>query len=531
VKKRRYYAADMSQCHLNLYFSMKFLWGMDFDIDKELKLYYKLFYGPAAKSMEQFFELAMKRWENMPSGKNGHPLKPNEADSLYGVVYTKDITDKLMSYLKSAIEEAPEGSIYRKRVRWIKEDYFDNFYETANAFYKESKTNWIFTSSEQSDVLVPEVDGILSDSVWKNSEIFSMKLSDGPVAPRYKTNFMMKVINNILYIGIHAEDPDCKFLKLNCTSRDSMVFLDDSIEMFICPKVNQYDNFYQIVANVKGAIFDRKVIDGKGDNSWNGNIKVKSTIVDNAWNMELSLPLSDIGINGVNIGDAWRFNICRSKNSGIAENHEMQQWVPTLKKYNDTKNFGKVLFVSNEEFREEFNSENKRWIFSYARTIYENGKASNISAVKEVSKNYKDGFLEWGINFQQNKTKKDHAAIKLSNPGKIDVKNKAWVELRLRNPNKDVHLILAYNYVGVDGKMHNDWLRIDDKSSSPKWKIRAYNLTTDGYFVKKSHSELPMPAKLVYLAVYAQAFPETECKRFVEVDYIRVTDNPVRFVK
>jgi len=60
-------------------------------------------------------------------------------------------------------------------------------------------------------------------------------------------------------------------------------------------------------------------------------------------------------------------------------------------------------------------------------------------------------------------------------------------------------------------------------------------MTTAGYLAKKTNSRsgknLPAPAKLKYFAVYAQAFPAEAIKRAIEIDYIRVTNTPVRLVK
>ena len=59
--------ADLGQNYLTFYFSMKAMWGAPVNVDAELDLHYKLFYGPAAAEMKRFFTLMINRWENVKS--------------------------------------------------------------------------------------------------------------------------------------------------------------------------------------------------------------------------------------------------------------------------------------------------------------------------------------------------------------------------------------------------------------------------------------------------------------------------------
>ncbi|MBN1446160.1 MAG: DUF4838 domain-containing protein [Candidatus Omnitrophica bacterium] len=100
--------------HLNIYLTGKLLWDADLDVNELLEDYYAKFYGPAKEAMKSFWTLGEKTWTT--------DIKDRGIE-IYYKLYTREVIDKLHSYLKKAIDETQEGSVYRKRVEFILSEF------------------------------------------------------------------------------------------------------------------------------------------------------------------------------------------------------------------------------------------------------------------------------------------------------------------------------------------------------------------------------------------------------------------------
>lgn len=128
-----------------------------------------------------------------------------------------------------------------------------------------------------------------------------------------------------LYIRVVCDEPDMKTIKAQRTDRDSNIFLDDSIEIFIVTDKEDSSGdtvYYQFVVNSLGAVFDSKNINRKFNYinnhypEWNSNISVKPEKTENSWVLEIAIPLKDIGIEESAPGKRIFLNICRNRKAG-----------------------------------------------------------------------------------------------------------------------------------------------------------------------------------------------------------------------
>ncbi|MBU0478451.1 DUF4838 domain-containing protein [bacterium] len=529
--------SDLAQVHLNLFFTMKALWGGYTDVDQELDCYYKLFFGPASVPMKKFHELLIDRWENVrgvEAQKGAYPTFSGQ--DVYGKIYPPEVVEKAVKLFDEAMTLAPSGSIYRKRLEWIRDGYFDEFQKIATAFHKENKENWIVT--ELSEIEAPVIDGKLDDKIWKTVEKHELFKTDGPIPPRFPTSFKLSTANNTLFIAVKGTDPDWENQRLVHTTYDSPVYTDDSIEIFICPDINIPETYYQICINLKDVIFDRRVINMNGDPKWQSGVKSKTVIEEGFWVMEIALPLKSLDIEKIISGTTWRFNLCRNKRSGVGENHELSQWTPTCRNFNKPKDFGKILFTEQSPFFETFSGPEENYSFAFYRAIntpdgikpdYSEGYRNWHKATNDI--------LLWKVTFPANK-KQCKAEFFFNKAVKdINVSNSPWCELRFCNTYKDVGITAVYSYEGIDGKKYTDSFRISSQEGSPKWRVKVFNFAKDGVRAKKAKridkKDYASPLKLTYFAIYlsCSCSKKEEVIRHIELDYIRITNHPIKLVR
>lgn len=530
-KGKRVVASDLAQVYLDLYFSMKSMWSADCNVEKELDLHYELFFGPAAQPMKEFYQLAITRWENINDVKAQKGAYSNfSGKDLYEKIYTKEVVDKLSELLDKASSMTTPGDIYRKRLDWIKASYFDAFKSTSAAFFIEansSKSMVIFPTQDK-----PEIDGNIDKDYWKNKEEFSFARIDAPLPPRFPTVFKLGMDNDNIYLSMKATDPDSAAQKLVCTFNDAQVYTDDSYELFICPDAEKPGNFYQIVVNLNDIVFDRKAQGTESDIKWNSGIISKTKRGDGFWTSEFALPLKNMEIK-TSGNPVIRFNVCRNKRSGVGENHEASQWGTTYGSFCNTNAMPRIYITGDETgYRETFDGTAKPPVsLSFNFFTKDSKEAKNLKDV--CFSEIKEGYLVWKINYPTPEVMyKDYAILYFPKAKDTDVSKSLFCETKFRKPDALVGLTAAYAFQAEDGKTYSDYFRLSQNESFPKWRIRSFNIQTDGYNARKKIEKegisLPKPEKLIYFALYSSSGAKEEYKGEIDIDYVRFTSYPIK---
>ncbi len=146
------------------------------------------------------------------------------------------------------------------------------------------------------------------------------------------------------------------------TERDSAVFKDDCVEVFVAPNPDQPLSYFNIEMNVREAFLDQFHPQGPGEAStpeWNGEgITIATSIVgtlnddsdtDKYWILEAGIPLSNFANIAKNIppkpGDIWHLNLNRL---GGQTNRQYSQWSPSKTpkpQFHAPEDFGRVTFL------------------------------------------------------------------------------------------------------------------------------------------------------------------------------------------
>jgi hypothetical protein len=147
----------------------------------------------------------------------------------------------------------------------------------------------------------------------------------------------------------------------------------------------------------------------------------------------------------------------------------------------------------------------------------------------------KEGYLVWKINYPLPEVMyKDYAILYFPKAKDTDVSESPFCEVKFRNPDALISLIVSYAFQSADGKTYSDYFRLSKNESFPKWRIRSFNIQSDGYGagkkMKKEGIALPKPEKLIYFALYSSssASAKSEYKGEIDIDYVRFTPSPIK---
>jgi len=273
--------------HLDLYITAKLYWDTEQDVDQLLDEYFKLFYGPAEKEMKEFWLLAEKLWiaENKTTS-NPSPLG----------VFPKPDLDKLSALLTAAAGKTESGTVYRKRVELIANE-FGIGRRTISQVLRKAPPVLTVPFTETS--ILP--DGSLSEGIYEKiiPQVFVDRAGE---AAAYKSYLYAAHDSQNLYLAFINYEPEMNKLQTRCTRRDQdRIWLDDCVDIYLCPDTKNRKQCYQFIINAKGVVWDGRYgfkTSTQPEVSWNSGIKAAVLTQPNRWTVEVKIPLKDIGLSG-----------------------------------------------------------------------------------------------------------------------------------------------------------------------------------------------------------------------------------------
>ncbi|MFH1006740.1 MAG: POTRA domain-containing protein [Candidatus Latescibacterota bacterium] len=192
----------------------------------------------------------------------------------------------------------------------------------------------------------PVLDGRLDDAVWERAgRLRDFRGSDGEQTQE-PTKGVLLWDAEYLYVGVQCEDEDIDGLVMNQRGRDSWVWEDDDVEVFLS-RDGESEPYFQFAVNPRGAFYDQmKQSDRGGDRpGWNSDTKVKTYVADRFWSVEMAIPWVDV-TGAPKVGDIRRFNVHRKQPRSRAYSY----WSPTY--YQDpswphiASRFGVIQFLA-----------------------------------------------------------------------------------------------------------------------------------------------------------------------------------------
>lgn len=190
----------------------------------------------------------------------------------------------------------------------------------------------------------PQIDGTLDDACWQTAIVvrhFGIFASGRP--SKFHTSAAMLYDNERLYFGVRCPEPNMGKLKQEATERDSRVYSDDSVELFLDCNADKA-TYVQLIVNPAGRIYDaakNKLGPGMGKASWNAPWQVATSKGTEGWTVEGAIDLKSLGVRPPTLGQKWGFNLCRSRRAGPLE---MSCWSLCYGSYHEPQHFGTLVF-------------------------------------------------------------------------------------------------------------------------------------------------------------------------------------------
>ncbi|MBT5803112.1 MAG: hypothetical protein HOI20_16080 [Gemmatimonadetes bacterium] len=194
----------------------------------------------------------------------------------------------------------------------------------------------------------PVIDGHLTDPVWAQATrldaFYQNVLMVRAIPTEGRSEFYVYYSADTIYFALKAYEESTDGLVATHRTRDSQVWQDDGVELYIDTDLDQR-SYWGVLANCIGTILDSKqsVVESRmsSDNSWNGNFQLATRIEPTYWSIEVALPFAEIDALGTEPGDVWGFNVTRVR---IGNASEHGQFAPTYGRSLRPRLFGLLVF-------------------------------------------------------------------------------------------------------------------------------------------------------------------------------------------
>ena len=184
----------------------------------------------------------------------------------------------------------------------------------------------------------PAIDGTVGEAEWRGAAVFAhfVELDFSRRVP-VQTQARALWDDGHLYLAATCDEPNVKGLQAYSTERDSAIWRDDCIEIFLDTNHDR-KSFAQIIVNSKGGIFDQQ---SPGDAKWNADLTVATRVGADAWVVEMAIPFASLGA-AVQPGTTWGLNLGRERYAEAQS--PLSAWSATLGKFLVPDRFGEVVF-------------------------------------------------------------------------------------------------------------------------------------------------------------------------------------------
>jgi hypothetical protein len=189
----------------------------------------------------------------------------------------------------------------------------------------------------------PRVDGQLDDPCWRDAEAMPFKnaLDSKNPTPRHGATVQAVWTDTGVTFGFRLVEPEIGKLSTKRTVHDQDVYGDDCIEIFLDVEA-QRENYYQVVANAIGAIYDGSRV----HKDWSApGARAAGFTGQDYWTLEVYIPYADFKEPiAVKTGSAWFGNFMRTRT--VTGKNELQRWSTLFRGSNhDFSAFGLLKFV------------------------------------------------------------------------------------------------------------------------------------------------------------------------------------------
>ena len=210
--------------YLNYYVKSKVEWNTKLDLAALLDEHYRLMFGAAAKEMQTFYEMLEDIWLYKVAGNvvqtDVGPVtrSPTEWEKWF-YIYSPSVLGEMEALFKRAAAKLPDDSMEAKRLRFIKEQFYDPLRGESDKFLNkvDALRNSIRREGRENRSILKGTrfdapDEFVLDGEWPRAKSYEQKLT-GLLKPntRYLVSYFVKMTNVVATshnggIGINLYD-------------------------------------------------------------------------------------------------------------------------------------------------------------------------------------------------------------------------------------------------------------------------------------------------------------------------------------
>ncbi|OGV80317.1 MAG: hypothetical protein A3K18_09665 [Lentisphaerae bacterium RIFOXYA12_64_32] len=517
--------------YLNVWIRFKLWDDTTRDVTRLLDDHYRLFYGPAAKPIQAFYERIENRVTDMslrgPKTFNDSSSNRQMADFEY--LFPPDV----MAELRRAVDEASALAVdepWKTRVGWVRMGFLEP-QEKAAARYVEQKKKTAANRPREGVcyrlTTAPEIDGVGADAAWAALPAFFLNDWRTAAKPKVPTWFRIGFDDTALYFLVRCDDPNVAKLRAVYKDRDSDVYQDDCIEVHLTFDPDRQQRC-QVLVNSLGTIQDfRHSVNEAGaditDLNWNCGGAIAAAKVDaQGYTVELKLPLAAVG-GAAKPGALFYANICREKYSLAdgASPDSLHAWCATQGGFSDAKYFGRIVLADTDGWRLFFNQETQ----PPSPVLYKAEGKDWIAAPDTITAVPEQDRVRFAMKcpaVAQNGRTYGGFTVALDPP--VDPARFPVAEIAFRKPSLDVMLELVYGYIGDDGKDYSNYFL-----PSRAGEVNEATQVFAGAFANAWDKDKPPPKLIKSITVYGVVEgPKTPIECDFALEWLRVCKESLR---
>jgi len=159
----------------------------------------------------------------------------------------------------------------------------------------------------------PLVDGKLDDECWQQAAALPFHLLDGsPDKPKHATWAKLLTTDDTLYLAFHCDEPDPDKLVSAKRPRDSNIWEDDSVELFLRLGAEPNRDYQHLIVNPAASFLDAL---GDDTDAWQSELKLAAATGKDYWSLEVAVPLRELykPADKGKLSGAWRLNLTRMR--------------------------------------------------------------------------------------------------------------------------------------------------------------------------------------------------------------------------
>ncbi|MEA3402953.1 MAG: DUF4091 domain-containing protein [Armatimonadota bacterium] len=216
----------------------------------------------------------------------------------------------------------------------------------AGAAVGEVAHEWLTVRRCPASERAPTIDGRLDDQCWDQGVRTGAFVTPQDEPTELWTAARIAHDGESLYVGVQCREPHPDQLLTEHTERDSDVYLDDCVEVFLDTDLD-FRTYYHFLVNAANVQRDEsRAMGGKTpeDVAWNAGWRSAVAVGGPGWSVEMAIPFSEVGLE-LGRDTAVGLNICRS----APRIDELSCWVPTHGGFHNPHRNATVLLGARRE--------------------------------------------------------------------------------------------------------------------------------------------------------------------------------------